>query len=211
MIARAGASWRADGAPFARAPALALAVGAVLAVALSSPTTARADAQLSARLAAGGGAAFPDAAESGFLFELALRSELLFGQDAIDVVRVGPAVDVRTGNFESFEGAVGATLLVPLASGWPLWLTAAIGGRARANDDHAAFALATLAIGYRPYNYLSAYGFGLGFYVSGRADLDATPRWELVGGVEIDLEFLFAIPAMFVYTALGGGDPDEPE
>jgi hypothetical protein len=176
-----------------------------------SPAPVHADAQVSARLAAGAGAAFPEAADTAFLFELALRSELLFGEDAIDVVRVGPAIDVRTGNFESFEGALGATLLLPVAEGWPLWLTAGLGARARANDDHAAFALATLAFGFRPYNYLSAYGFGLGFYASARADLDATPRYELTAGVEIDLEFLVVIPAMFVYTWLSGGDPDEPE
>src|SRR5690606_19090577 len=66
------------------------------------------DAHVSARLALGGGAYI---AEQGVdpwpLFELALRSDLLFGEARPAQVRFGPALDLRTEGFRTFEAAGG--------------------------------------------------------------------------------------------------------
>ncbi len=35
--------------------------------------------------------------------------------------------------------------------------------------------------------------------------------WEVSVGVEVDLEFIFAVPFMFFYELANAHDPDEPE
>jgi hypothetical protein len=138
-----------------------------------------------------------------------LLSELLFGPHRVDAVRVGPALDVRTRAFDTLEPAAGAALLLPVAHGFPLVLTAAAGYALAGAPRDGPFALATLAWAFRPYNYLSHYGFGLALYGTARAALD-DGAWEAAFGVEVDLEFLVAIPFMFAWEWLTEGDPDEP-
>ena len=177
---------------------------------LASVGVARAEPQLSVRLATGGGALLADTGDEA-LFELALRSELLFGGARVDVVRVGPAVDLRTRTFETAEAAGGASLLLPIVGGFPLVVTAGAGWASRPGDGDGAFALGTLAFGYRPYNFFYAYGYGLQVYASVRYGLDAAHAVEVSGGIEIDLEFITVIPLMFLWHWLFSGDPDEPD
>lgn len=182
----------------------------VLATALALPDAAAADGQVSVRLAVGGGADLPSEQDARGLFELALRSELLFGPPEVGAFRIGPALDLRAANFETAEAAGGLALLLPVATGFPLTLTAAAGWASRPGDADAPIGVATLAWGYRSYNHHSAYGFGLHLYASSRVDLDDTGHWQITAGVEIDLMFLVAIPAIFVWEWLTEGDPDEP-
>ena len=189
--------------------AVACAALAVLSTLLGAGV-AHAEPQLSVRLATGGGAIVADAGTEG-VFELALRSELLFGGDRVDVVRAGPAVDLRTGDFVTAEAAGGASILLPIIGGFPLVLTAGAGWASRPGDTDGAFALGTLAFGYRPYNSSSPYGYGLQLYATMRYGLDAAHAVEVTGGIEIDLEFLSVIPFMFLWVWLTEGDPDEPE
>lgn len=174
-------------------------------------TTARADGQISSRLAIGGGAAHAPDAGTEAIFELAVRTELLFGPAKFGSFRVGPAIDLRTNDFVTAEAAGGLAVMLPIATASPLVLTAGAGWASRPGDADGAFALGTLAWGYRSYNHHSAYAFGLQIYASGRVGLDDTARWEITGGVEIDLLFLVAIPSMFFWELLTEGDPDEPE
>jgi hypothetical protein len=185
-------------------------VVAVVAVGLARPAQACAEPQLSVRLGAGGGASIAGDTTDGF-FEMNLRSELLFGGDAVDVVRVGPAVDLRTRAFDTAEAAGGAALLLPVLHGWPVVATAGLGWASRPGDADGAFALGTLAFGFRPYDFESAYGFGLELYATARYGLDDTHAWEISAGIEIDLEFLLVIPAMTLWTWITHGDPDEEE
>lgn len=177
---------------------------------LASVGVARAEPQLSVRLATGGGALLADAGNEG-LFELALRSELLFGGARVDVVRVGPAVDLRTRTFETAEAAGGASILLPIIGAFPLVVTAGAGWASRPGDADGAFALGTVAFGYRPFNFFSPYGYGLELYASVRYGLDQAHPIEISGGIEIDLEFLTVLPFMFLWTWLTHGDPDEPD
>lgn len=172
-------------------------------------STARADGQVSARLAVGGGVGRAPEADTEALFELALRSELLFGAATFGAVRAGPAIDLRTDDFVTAEAALGATLLVPVAPAYPFVLTAGAGWASRPGSADGPFVLGTLAWGLRSYNHHNAYGFGLELYVSGRVDLEDSARWQITAGIEIDLLFLVAIPSIFFWELLTEGDPDE--
>lgn len=196
----------------------ALALGAVIAVALSLATPAAAaqpEVQIGSRLALGGGAEMPEwQGDPSPLFELGIRAEALFGERFADRLRIGPALDLRTANFRTFEAAGGAMLLVPF--GWGFALTAMAGAGyairdpyAAGIDRHGAIAVATLGLGYRPYDHFDAYGHGISLYASGRAAFAGWEGWEITGGVEVDFEFLFWSPFAFAATALSGGDPHE--
>lgn len=151
-------------------------------------------------------------------FESHLVAEVLFGPRLADAVRVGPSLELRTNDFTTAEVALGGSVLLPVASGLPIVLTAALGYASRRDDDLAgaevegadgAFGFARVAFGYRPYNFLSRYSYGLQLYVDARRSVTGPERWELGGGIEVDLEFAFVIPVLFVVTWPSGGDPDE--
>lgn len=193
--------------------ARALVVRALLSLSLLcllTPSAARADLQWSSRLAVGGGAReVANLAEAET--DLALRVDLLLGAPEPEVVRVGPHLELRTGAFDTAEIGGGLTVLLPVVThGFPLMLTGGAGYASREGPLDGPFAFATVALGYRAYNYHSAYGFGLALYVTGRTSIDDDSVREITAGVEIDLEFLIAIPAMFVVQLLGAEDPDEP-
>jgi hypothetical protein len=139
-----------------------------------------------------------------------LRAELLFGGARPDVVRVGPAIDLRTGNFASAEIAGGLTLLLPVAAGWPLFVTGGAGYAARADGPSAPFALATVAFGYRGYDYNDPYGFAVDVYATYRVDFEDPGRFEVTAGLELDLELIFVLPTRLIITWIARDDPDEP-
>lgn len=196
--------------------ALAAAVAATFAataIAGGWPGRAHADEwtpQWSARLALGGGARFPEGQGTDGLFEMALRSELLFGAAGEGHARIGPALDLRTADFDTIEAVGGAGLLLPTWPGYPIVLTAMAGWAERRGPDRPIFA-GTFAWGYRGYDYHDSYGLGLQAYASGRVDLDEPRAWEITFGVEIDLELLVVVPIGFLSMLFEKGDPDEPQ
>ena len=144
--------------------------------------------------------------------EQTLRTEILFGRPGDEHFRVGPAFDLRFQRFDSAEIAAGLAVLVPIARGYPLVLTAAAGYATRAQPQtDGGFFMGTVAWGYRSYNFHSFYGLGLQLYVSTRVHLEDRSHYEITAGIEIDLATLFVIPAMFVISLFRGGAPDEPE
>jgi len=171
--------------------------------------------QWSMRYGFGLGAPLGDAKDrygDSILIEQTLRAEVLFGAPGDEHVRFGPAVDVRWQRFDSLEAAGGASLLLPIARGYPLTLTAAAGYALRRGDmpDGAIF-VGTLAWGYRGYNFHAPYGLAMQIYVSSRVHLDDPGAWEITAGIEIDLQGMLVIPAVTVLTLFRGGPPDEPE
>ena len=169
------------------------------------------DARVSARLALGGGAYIAEQGHDPWpLFEVALRSDLLFGEARPAQVRFGPAIDLRTEGFRTLELAGGLALLLPIDSGFALTVTAGAGWGARPEGRDGALALGQLAVGWRPYNYFSAYSWAINFYAGARAQLMEPRVWEVTAGIEIDLEILFVIPVMFVVELAQARDPDEP-
>ncbi|HUG36048.1 MAG TPA: hypothetical protein VML54_03805 [Candidatus Limnocylindrales bacterium] len=126
-------------------------------------------------------------------------------------MRIGPALDVRTEGFQTLEVAGAAAALFPTGQGFGITLTAGAGWGARPGGRDGAFALGELAFGWRPYNYFGAYAWTAALYAATRVQLESAPRaWEVTVGVQIDFEFLFVIPFMFLVEATQGGDPHEP-
>ena len=185
---------------------------------LALAPSARADglvAQVTSRLAIGGGFEAPARRDVSPLFELAARLDVLVGDDRPARVRLGPALDLRTAGFQTFEGALGLSLVGPLASDFVLGGSVLAGIAARLSGPEGqrdgAIAIATLRVGYQPYDHFDAYSMGLHVYASGRWGFFGSESWEATLGIEVDLELIFVTPGRFIVLALSGGDPDEPE
>lgn len=175
-------------------------------------SSASADVQWSARYGFGLGSPVGPQEDRALLIETTLRSELLFGAPGDEHVRLGPALELRLQRFDAIEAGVGGAVLLPISRGYPFVLSGLVGYAFRRSPDvDGPFAVATLAWGYRSYNYHSFYGLGLQLYVSARAHLDRQRGWEVTAGVEIDLAALLVIPVRFIVTAFRRSDPDEPE
>jgi hypothetical protein len=187
---------------------LALAILAIAAPARADDW----DAQISARLALGGGAWIAEQGRDPWpLFELGVRSDVLFGEARPARVRFGPAIDLRTEDFRTFEVAGALALLLPVDQGFAFTIHAGAGWGARPEDRDGALALGVISFGWRPYNYFSLYTWAIQLYAASRVQLESDPRaWEITAGVEIDFEFLFAIPFMFFVELARARDPDEP-
>jgi hypothetical protein len=191
--------------------ARALLAFAVLA---ASPSLAHADdwdARVSTRLTLGGGVYVPEQLGDPWpLFEVGLRSDLLFGEAHPTRVRFGPALDLRTEGFRTFEVAGALAVLLPVESGFAFTLTGGAGWGARPEGRDGALALGQIAFGWRPYNYFSVYSWAINLYAGARVQLIEPRVWEITAGLEFDLEFLFVIPIMFFVELAQARDPDEP-
>ena len=198
-------------AALARTGGLAALVALAFALGASAAHAQDWDAQLSTRLMLGAGAQIPEqGAEPWPMMELGLRADLLFGEARPGTVRLGPAVDFRTEDFATFEAAGALALFLPTGIGFGFTATGGAGWGARPGGRDGAFGLAQIALGYRPYNYFSAYGYALGIYAGARVQVEPDPRaWEITVGVEVDLEFIFAIPFMFFVELARARDPFE--
>lgn len=147
------------------------------------------------------------------IVETHVRADWLWGRPSDRSVRVGPALELRTADFSTLDGAAGGTLLLPMHPGWPLQLSTLFGysGRFRNYGESAPVFVGTAAFGYRSYNYHGRYGLGINFYATTRVDLHGTRGLEVTGGIEFDLQLGLLIPALMIKTAANKGDPDEPE
>lgn len=171
--------------------------------------------QWSGRIGAGFGARRVEGQERKFLGELHLRADFLWGLPGDRSVRYGPAIEVRSANFSTIEGAAGGMLLIPTHPGWPLQFTAMFGyaGRFRSFGEHSPHApifVGTAAFGYRSYNFHSRYGYAINVFASTRTDLIGRGL-EVTGGIELDLAFPTVIPARMIKMSRNKRDPDEPE
>lgn len=183
----------------------------LLATLLIGTSSASADGQWSSRLGIGGGVLTDRAASAREgVFELHIAGDLLFGGARPNVIRIGPLVDLRTGDFVTAEASGGVSLSLPVIASFPLTISGGLGYASRRGDLDNAFVLSRVTFGYHAYNYLSPYAYALDLYVDGRVDLARDGLWQVMAGVEIDLEFVIAIPVMFVAKWLTGSDPDEP-
>lgn len=191
-----------------RLPALGLAA---LFFVLVVPSSAAADVQWSARLGMGGGSTMGDQPKQ-FIWENVLRSEVLFGGRGDEHFRIGPALEFRTIDYSTFEMAGGLAVLLPVFRGYPIVLTALAGYALRQapyGGDGPVF-VGTFGWGYRSYDWHGDYQAGLQPYISARVALDDPSRYEITGGIEFDLEYLFVIPYLFFRSLAGRGPPDEP-
>ena len=187
-------------------------VGFVVALTASSAAAQYAspyDVQITSRLFAGAGAEFPAQRPTSALADFGARAELLIGEAATQRFRIGPAIDLRTATFATFEASGGVALLVPLGFDFALEAMLGAGYAARPNGHDGGIGVLTLRAAYQPYDHFDCYSHGIAIYATGRAGLDGQ-TFEVTGGLEIDFEFLIATPLVYVITALSGHDPDEP-
>ncbi len=183
----------------------------VLATLTPSEASAEWDARVSGRLYLGGGAYIAEQGPDPWpLFELGLRSDLLFGEARPAQVRLGPALDLRTEDFRTFEVAGALAVLLPVDSGFAFTITAGGGWGARPEGRDGPLGLAQLAFGWRPYNYFSAYSWAVNLYAATRVQFNEPRVWEVTIGIELDFEILFVIPFMFIWELANARDPDEP-
>lgn len=171
---------------------------------------ATADAQISVRLANGGGASIVEHGADEAIWEVAVRGEALFGPAAPGYVRFGPAIELRTDDYVTAEAAGGVALSLPIVESMPLVVTAGAGWASRPGDADGPVGVGVIAWGYRSYDYAGAYAFGLELYAAAHVDLADAGIWQITGGVEIDLELIVVVPALLLWNLLSAGDPDEP-
>ncbi len=175
----------------------------------ASQAEAQYDVQITSRLFVGGGAELPAQRPTNALLDFGARAELLIGDAAAQRFRIGPGIDLRTATFRTFEAAGGVALLLPLGYDFAIEAMVGAGFAARPDGHDGGIGVLTLRAAYQPYDHFDCYSHGVAIYGTGRAGLDGQ-TWEVTGGVEIDFEFLFATPLVYVITALSGHDPDEP-
>jgi len=139
-------------------------------------------------------------------FAAGLRAELLFGRNRDADFGVGPFVDLlTTSGFADGQVGGGATVLVPVHPYLPV--TVSLGGYfGRSNGTWQPGISSELFWGSHGYNYGSFYALSAGIFVAGRQGVGESHDVAIVGGARLDLE-LIAMPVVFLWNALRGGDP----
>lgn len=173
------------------------------------PRHARADAQVSVRNQLEVGVRKFDG-EREIIVATGVRGDAMFGWPRPKSFRIGPAFELRTANFATLEGSLGAGLLIPLPGDMPIGLTGLIGPvwRASAREPEGWVGTGTVTWGYRGYNYRSWYGYGLNLFFSGRKQL-GEDLVEFTGGIEVDFVFTTIIPITAIVNYVSHGDPYE--
>jgi len=156
--------------------------------------------QLTSQLSVGGGVRPVPTPWRG-LFTMALRFDMLFGQENPHTFGFGPMFSVRSDNFSEISGALGFTVLFPATEAFPVVASIAAVVRGDANGVNVG-ALERVWIGARSYNYHSIYTLSVGVFIEGRQFPSSTMApFDLVMGVDLDLE-LFALPVILGIGAL---------
>ncbi len=186
-----------------------LALSALVAGAL--PQHAQADSLTSARTYLGMGHRTADSGDKLFA-DLGLVADVTFGRAKPKAFRVGPAIELRTVNFQTLEAAVGPAILLPLPGELYFGLYPMIGAAVRKNAPDGMTGIGKVTFGFRAYPYNSWYGYGLNFFGSGRKALNTAKNDGLVewaGGVEVDIEFTVITPLLFMKNLITAHDPYE--
>jgi hypothetical protein len=169
-----------------------------LAASVLLATPARATPQLSGGLTTG--VALTDLRANGprVAYHLGARFDALFLRDGPREMALGPYVDVATAAFDTLETGGGVEWLIPVDA-----TAFVLSGGAFARKSAFGWepgAASTLFWGSRSYNYHSAYALGVGLFAQGRYGLGDMHQADVIGGVQIDLEYL-ALPFLFLYNA----------
>lgn len=180
------------------------------------------DLQWNGRIGMGMGAMRSDQQGEGFIFEMIVRGEALWGQPGDEHARVGVGLDMRAvlsgpptmGDAFDLSGVLVG--LLPTWRGFPIVLSAGGGyGFRRENwknglGDGGIF-LGTFAWGYRSYNHDNPahYQMAIQAYFSTRIHTNHAQTYEMTGGITFDLALAFYTPTMWVMQKIVGS-PDDP-
>lgn len=173
------------------------------------PQHARADSLTSARTFLGVGKRDADSGDKIFA-DLGLVADVTFGRAKPKAFRIGPAIELRTANFQTLEAAVGPAVLLPLPGELYIGLYGLVGAAARKKAPDGMTGIGKVTFGFRAYPYNSWYGYGLNFFGSGRKALNTDENLvEWSGGVEVDVEFTVVTPLLFMRNIFTAHDPYE--
>lgn len=132
---------------------------------------------------------------------LGLRADALFLRTTNREFAIGPYVEGLTVAFDDLQFGAGVSVLVPgldepavVVSAGPLLR------RAGRDGSWSAGASGQLFVGFREYNFHSMYAMANGLFVAGRMGTTPSSHAEIVGGVQLDLEFV-ALPFIFFWNA----------
>jgi hypothetical protein len=177
----------------------AITAALLAAVVVILPRGALATPQLGA--AATTGVALTDLRDNGprVAYHLGARLDALFLRDAPRQMALGPYLDVATAAFDTFETGGGVEWLIPLdATAFVL----SAGTFARTSSlGWQPGAAGGLFWGSRSFNYHSAYAMSVGLFAQGRYGLGDSRQADVIGGVQIDLEY-FVLPFLLAYEAI---------
>jgi hypothetical protein len=132
-------------------------------------------------------------------YHLGGRWDLLLGRDQANRMAVGPYVDVATEAFDTFQAGSGVEWLVPAGETALILSGGGFGRTSRFGLEPGAEA--TVFWGSRSYSYDSIYSLALGVFVQGRYGFGDGKQADIVGGLQVDLEYL-ALPFVFLYKAV---------
>jgi hypothetical protein len=131
-----------------------------------------------------------------------IRGNLIFGRSSEHDVGVGPALEVATTNFDDLRLLGGATAVLPLGDLFAVSATPSV--YVRAHDDTTSPGVSgRLFLGFKSYNYESAYAMGAGLLLGFDQDLGGSKEHAAVVAVQLDA-LIVALPFALVYQLIRG-------
>jgi hypothetical protein len=167
--------------------------------------------QVAARTGLGFGLAFGDLPRE-LVWDSHLRAEIMFTHRGDEHFSVGPSMEIRGADMDTFEVAAGISALLPIARGYPLDVSAQVGYAIRRGQRHGGSApifVGTLAGGYRSFNFHHWWQTSLQLYAQVRMDITEPRNLQFMMGVEIDFAQAVIVPALMIRMKVRGGDPEE--
>jgi hypothetical protein len=149
-----------------------------------------------------------------FVWDSHLRAELMFTKRGDEHFSIGPSLELRGADLDTFEVAAGLSVLLPIARGYPIDVSAQVGYAVRRGQRFGGSApifVGTVAGGYRSFNFHHWWQTSLQLYAQVRMDINEPRNLAFMMGVEIDLVEAVVVPALMIRMKVRGGDPDEPE
>ena len=172
--------------------ALPLLLVLLLVLAGLTPAEAAGQWQGSARLGLGFGKRYADT-KRPMVFTPSLRGEALRATRKHPRLRLGPAGELRTSDFDTVEGSAGLALALGIGEDAAFGLHSLIGYAHRPNLWSGAWLSQIVTFGLREWDERPRYAYGLNLFLAGRVGLHDRAIYEITGGVELDLLF-FGIP-----------------
>jgi hypothetical protein len=167
--------------------------------------------QAAARTGLGFGLAFGDLPRE-LIWDSHLRGELMFTHRGDEHFSLGPSLEIRGADMDTFEVAAGLSVLFPIARGYPLDVSAQVGYAVRRGQRHGGSApifVGTIAGGYRSFNFHHWWQTSLQLYAQVRMDITEPRNLQFMMGVEIDFAQAVIVPALMIRMKVRGGDPEE--
>lgn len=149
-----------------------------------------------------------------FVWDSHLRAELMFTHRGDEHFSIGPSLELRGADFDTFEVAAGLSVLLPVARGYPIDVSAQVGYAVRRGQRFGGSApifVGTIAGGYRSFNFHHWWQTSLQLYAQVRMDITEPRNIAFMMGVEVDLAQAVVVPALMIRMKVRGGDPDELE